>query len=268
MRSVDSWSEHSVEEISLAVAEQRMLAKIEGEIIASVEADPDKIRYPRYAAFCLIEDVQGELYMAARNTPPHVGIYSVVGGKVDATDKAQDPTSSVSTYLRQDGLETPTHAVRRELVEEVFKDTVQELAVATEGREDSAIEDLFPLANFKRELIVYDEVHNSYCFLYVMRTKVGVERMSLSRRELQDCKSLTAIVFGGRPINPLTHLLLQKLGRLPKDYAPAKSYQYGPITKFVRASEASAFPFRRCSMPDAKIIGEKSLREPAFLLVY
>jgi hypothetical protein len=41
----------------------------------------------QYAAFA-IPIIGGKIYLAVRNTPPHKGLYSAIGGKIEKTNEA------------------------------------------------------------------------------------------------------------------------------------------------------------------------------------
>jgi len=81
----------------------------------------------KYAAFA-IPVVDGIIHLAVRNTPPHVGLESAIGGKVERGESLvfPDPTRA-SVNLEILGYETPTSAAVREFFEEAYSRTVTDI---------------------------------------------------------------------------------------------------------------------------------------------
>jgi hypothetical protein len=77
----------------------------------------------KYAVFT-VPVINGDIYLAQRNTPPQMGLYSLIGGKVDPfteqDPKIELPTSQGSAYLGGKGFERLKWTSLRELIEELY----------------------------------------------------------------------------------------------------------------------------------------------------
>ena len=224
----------NIKEISQAAAEEAMRAHIESQLRSSRNGE---INIFRYAAFCILEQ-RGQVFLGARNTSPEAQSYSVIGGKLDFIE-GRDIRNPAPEDLLVRGIETPSQAARRELIEEAFakKSATLSLRSSGDGLVSDELEFWFPLSSFKRVSVVYDKRHNYYCFIYRVKVRDEIEA-SLSPRELSDLKPLSEIIKQDLPMNCLTNFVLCQLDLLPAAKPPSQSYLWGKVSHMACTSDA------------------------------
>lgn len=200
---------------------------------------------PRYASFGLLVDSGGQPVLVERRTPPHEGLFSVVGGKVDLSGLTGRGKTSISLRLEEDGLESPTDTMVRELAEEMYKDLANKSA-----------DELIKIFDPKRKMTVFDYNNNAYNFLYTLQKPEQLE-FQTSAREVGQIKNLSEIQ--SNEINPMTFFMLNRLAF--KSELP-KTLNFGPIGHMALPSD--------CLSADENKLKKmsKELHEPAYLIQY
>ena len=232
-------------ELTLEEAEERMRARI---VEGLAEKQP-----PRYASFAVLIDANEEVLLFERMKEPMKGTFSLAGGKLDLSQKESDPKTQISTKLDENGLETPTNALARELVEELYGN---ELEI------DDALMEQF---GSKRFAIVYDARFNSYNFLFVTQ--------ALQDREIQCKKDEVGEIKRAQELDPaqmnaLTRFALERIGTLDtKD----ETIEYGPVKHMILPEDVKLYMVREIAKdPEIPAILEsgEELHEPAYLISY
>ncbi|MFH1650376.1 MAG: hypothetical protein ABIA93_07570 [Candidatus Woesearchaeota archaeon] len=153
-----------------------------------------------YAAFVLpVLQTSNEPFLAIRNTEPFVGLFSVVGGKVDTgsgTEKGDrlGERARSSRRLEDQGWERPKLTSLREFAEEIYGSTFAETFPET------------PL-NQSRIARINDAVTGVSMYVYL--ATVPEKAFSPSEREVGEIRALGQI--NAAEMNPLTQVVMRAL---------------------------------------------------------
>lgn len=154
----------------------------------------------KHAAF-VIPVVNGEIYLAERNTPPFKGFYSAIGGKVDCSSEQWSQLGPTSRQIVEQGFERPSLAAIREFHEEMY----------------GCLPEDFDLAQYRWERIgcINDAVTGVSCHIRLF--DVLNSEFSPSPRELGLISRISDI--DSVQINPLTRLALKMLSEVSCEVA-------------------------------------------------
>ncbi len=165
----------------------------------------------KYAVFTA-PVINGRIYLAQRNTPPQVGLYSLIGGKVDPLTqedpKIDMPASPGSGYVGKKGFERLKWTSLRELIEELYNGGGKLTA------EDIQSLDLTGFHIYDDETLL-DANTGVKCYTKVVEVpkefslfgrRIKCEEFSPSKREIGEVRM--ACLINPWLINPLTKVAL------------------------------------------------------------
>lgn len=217
----ESWGFEGAQKEGILTREQAEM-RMKERILSGIE----KNKPPLYTSFAVLLDHKGEPILFERKKDPHQGSFSLVGGKVDLSHLTDAPGSAMSAELQENGLESPTSALIREVTEEVYRDRLSENS-----------DEMKHLLEPKRFAVVYDAVCNAYNFLFTASSLVDTPFL-VSEREVGSVKGFSDL--DESQMNPLTRFALHLLRM--KD-AP-DDVTFGPIDRIVLPSDVLRYSSR------------------------
>lgn len=212
---------------------------------------------PRYAALALLRNSPaGQFLVVRRMTEPHVGMFSAVGGKIDHSGmSAGNVKSPLSTYFREMDLETPTEAMLRETIEEVYGGDDGSAASVFSGKTSEELESMFTP---QRKCFIYDWNQHAYCAMYTLTLPDQVA-LHPSPRELGDFVDVSQTK--PEEVNVLTRFFLRVLGA-PGNWDPKCTF--GSIEHFALPEDVLLFSAGKRTTVECP----HALREEGYLIRY
>ncbi len=235
-------------ELLYSPAEEIMRRKIE------TACDETK-KFPRYAAFVILVTTSGKVLLAKRNTEPHKGQYSGIGGKLDTNMFAQEAAyiGSVATEeFQNSGYESPLGAAIRELQEEACQNI--------------SVLDLTELITTQKLGFVYDSRYNSYCRMYLATVPDDLQ-FQVSERELQGAPSVITkdTVLRGE-VNDLTALFLANSGLIPGLTREMLEFPIEPMMHMAMPIDVLRYLSTNLTQQKRPLTLSHQLSEPGFII--
>ena len=236
------------------MGESVMRQIIESHIVDSMtkrlQNDP---QFPRYACFVVLRR-NGEILLAPRNTEPHRGQLSAIGGKVDQTTKKRlEQASSLTRHVARVGFEALWDTALRELREEAFQ--------AMQPQELGA-----HLIKAQKLGVVYDATFNTYCRLYLVDIDSNM-KFSISPRELLGepvVVSVQSFVCSG--INDMTAVLLLHHHLIPGVTLDLQQFKAAAIKHVCVPQDAFDFVSTLKNDTNAHLSMSHELKEPGYII--